>query len=269
MRLHEDKSDPLTAESRLALVRAKVERAKNNLLDMEEGLVAFYSELRVSNDDPHPEKEFTLDLRIDDKTVSITFDALTAAGDVVNNLWGALDHLIYQLIGAYSPDAGVDILNQSGFPFGKNRSAYEKAKCRRKIQLIDPLAIDLLDDLKPYSGGNSALATLYELNVVSKHQLIITVGKEVMCYAEWIEEMAYFPWFQYKVSDPHFVGVFAPKVDQGAHLASEKTPVEPEIAWGNAMLPTLHQLVDFVDRLIPKFLPFLSPHNSPNPSVID
>ena len=191
MRLYQDRSDPLTADSRLALIRTKIERAKKNLLNRETDLVTFYDECRVGNEEPKAEDQFSHVLSAPDaETIRITFDALAAAGDVVNNLWGSLDHLIYQLIEAYNPDAGDAVLEMSGFPFGKNRSAYEKAKRRRQIQFIDPLAIDILDSLKPYNAGNGALAIgLTSLTTSDKHRLILTVDKEVMCYAEWIARM--------------------------------------------------------------------------------
>jgi hypothetical protein len=88
----------LNALSRLIIVKAKVERAKQNLLDMEAALNRFYGHRIGAN---KHRKTMVLGT---DNAYNLPLEALTAAGDVVGNLWGALDHICYQLIDSYSPN---------------------------------------------------------------------------------------------------------------------------------------------------------------------
>ena len=124
-----DPKRPLDARSRLALVRAKVERAKQNLENMGAGLEVFYENMAVSDDDPDVTHAFVNR----EEPVRITFDALCAASDVVNNLRAALDHLVFQLIDVYSPNASSELLERCAFPICDDLASYESAK-RRKNQ---------------------------------------------------------------------------------------------------------------------------------------
>src|SRR5882762_10083827 len=86
-------------ESRLALVRAKVERAKQNLAEVEFLIFTAHGYFPGVNMRVKSRKRLPGQL----PTYEIPFDALTAAGDVVHNLRGALDHLVYQLTKANRP----------------------------------------------------------------------------------------------------------------------------------------------------------------------
>src|ERR1035437_7614513 len=154
-----DPKHPLDALSRLSLVRAQVERAKKNLKDMERHLAKFYRDMRVSEGDHDPTHVFLNK----PEPIRTTFDALCAAGDVINNLRGALDHLIFQLIDVYSPTSPPEVFERCAFPICKDAATYEVVK-RRKAKGISPDAMKLLDACKPYKGGNDALWLLDELN---------------------------------------------------------------------------------------------------------
>jgi hypothetical protein len=234
-----DPKRPLDAPSRLALVRAKVERAKKNLADMEDHLAEFYRGVRVSVKDPDPTHVFVNEA----EPIRTSFDALCAAGDVVNNLRSALDHLVFQLIDVHSPNAAPEVFERCAFPICKNQAAYEKGKRQGRLEGMSPSAIRLIDTSKPYKGGNDALWILNELNNICKHRLILTVGHDVFCFADWIADMSLTHWFMYRFSNPHFKGIYGPDVK---HLGNT-----------DAMLPTLHFLVDLVSDLISKFLPVL------------
>lgn len=247
-----DPQHPLDAPSRLSLVRAKIERAKKNLADMERELTEFHRELAASRTDGNvihvlPERFMKIE---------VTFDALCAAGDIVNNLRSALDHLIFQLIDVHSPNSPAKVFERCAFPICQNVTSYEAAK-RTKLQGISPDATKLLDACKPYKGADNPLWLLDELNNICKHRLIITVAQEVWCHADWLGKVSFTEWFQYKFRDPHFKGIYGFEMDDQGKLATEKPVINPQIVGGNALLPTLHQLVDFVDALIDQFLPVL------------
>jgi hypothetical protein len=248
-------SQRLSAASRLALVRAKVERAKKNLIDMEAVLHEFHGGIpgRARYIKALKSKAGEI-IRYD-----LPFDTLAAAGDIVNNLRSSLDHLVYQLADAFDPNCDPRVLETISFPIGEDLAEYKSLK-RRIVKVIHPDAIKLIDDLKPYKSGDNPLWLLNKLNNISKHRMLLTVGEIVMCHADWVGEISVSTAFMYKVSDPHFVGIYAmPSVKDYVHIPGQKSIGNPKVMRGDAMLPTLHQLLDFVFALIPRFLCYLEP----------
>lgn len=188
----------------------------------------------------------------------VPFSALTAAGDVINNLRGALDHLVSQLAMARFPRLTRKQLRTCEFPIGDTLPKYEDAK-RRHVKFIRPGAVKLIDAMKPYKTGNYALWLLSELDNASKHRILLSVGKEVMCHADWIAQFDGFGFpFMYKLKSPQFSGISVrPKMDKNRLPFRKETIRKIRISKREALLPTLHYLVDTVDGLIEKFLPYL------------
>ena len=220
--------------SRLALVRAKVDRAKQNLIDMERSLNEFYGYL------PGVQRKIGSFKRGEGlHTYNIPFDALCAAGDVIGNLVGAFDHLAYQLILAHAPNTPEDVFRTIYFPLAHDRAGY-KSRLKAIKQLIHPDAVELIKSIKPYAGGNEALGLLHKFNNVSKHRLILNVAKVVVCHPGDINS----PGFIYPLDEVYFFGIYGrPQVDDyilptGLETISEIRPGQPE-----ALLPTLHYLI--------------------------
>ena len=63
--------------------------------------------------------------------------------------------------------------------------------------------------------------------------------------------------FLLKAGDPTFSGVFDDEVEKNVEFEIEEAITQLQISQGDALLPTLHQLVDFVEGLIESFRPFL------------
>jgi hypothetical protein len=241
---------PLTADERILLIRAKVERAKKHFRDLEAELIAFgsqYKEVVVrKRNDKTGEIETPLThcrLRI------IPINALTAAGDVIHNLRSALDHLAYHLVVVGSP--GTEPSRRIEFPIAKDLASYEAHKAT-KVEGMTAGAIETIDALKPYGGGCDALWRIHELNNIDKHRVLFTVGKDWLLAADWLPSD-----FWLKASDPDFVGIFPSDVEKDINLAFEEAFGDPEIVNGNALLPTLKELMNFVDYTILLFKPFL------------
>jgi hypothetical protein len=85
-------------------------------------------------------------------------------GDVLQNLRTALDHLVWQLI---LSNGGTRIV-ASAFPISKNIGQH-KADSPGKTKGMAPEAIQMIDALKPYGGGNEDLFGLHLLNNADKH----------------------------------------------------------------------------------------------------
>jgi hypothetical protein len=240
----------LTPESRLALVSAKVNRAKQNLADMEASLNRFHG--YVQGGKRKIESFQRTEGRI--HTYRVPFDVLCAAGDVIGNLVGAFDHLAFQLIMDHAPDTPEDVLRCVYFPLA-NDSAGSKSRLKTIKHLIHPDAVELIKAIKPYASGNEALGLLHKLNNLSKHRLILNVATHVVCYGSSGKSEDS---FLYILDDVYFFGIWGrPKVDDyilptGIETISEIRPGQPE-----ALLPTLHYLVNVVDGIVENFLPYL------------
>jgi hypothetical protein len=96
------------------------------------------------------------------------------AGDAIQNLMSALDHLAYQIVCNDTKDNPPNP-NWIYFPIADDFEKYE-AKKRGKMQGADQKTFDAIDALKPYKGGNDTLWSLYRLNNIEKHRLLLTVG---------------------------------------------------------------------------------------------
>jgi hypothetical protein len=104
-----------------------------------------------------------------------------AAGDIIHNLRGALDHLAFQLYligpGGQAGGAGSRIY----FPIADDAAKY-KAESPRKIKGLARAAIKAIDAIEPYKGGQTdksdALWRLEKMNNIDKHRLLIAVGSQ-------------------------------------------------------------------------------------------
>jgi hypothetical protein len=237
--------------SRLALVYSKVERAKQNLSDMEVSLDKFHGYVpgakRKIESFKHPPGLVHI--------FHVPFDTLCAAGDVIGNLVGAFDHLAYQLVMAHAPGTTEDVLRTVYFPLAENKAG-SKSRLRAIKYLIHPDAVELIERIKPYGGGNEALGLVHKLNNLSKHRLILNVATHVMCYGPG--ERGTKGCFLYVLDEVYFFGIWGrPQVDDyvldsGLETISEIRAGQPE-----ALLPTLHYLIAVVDGIIKNFLPYL------------
>jgi len=122
-----------------------------------------------------------------------------------------------------------------------------------------PEAIEAIDALKPYGGGNDLLWRLHELNNSDKHRLLFTIDHDTAFQADWINRPMgpQFNTFMMYASEPHFGGIFDRKMENQIQLEIGKTLSEPEVAGSDALLPSLHQLVNVIEGLVFSFKPLL------------
>lgn len=242
----------MDATSRFVLIRVKIERAKKHLLYLETDLIQFghaRTHVVTTDKDPHTSEE----IRSGPTEFRVwPFDALAAAGDIVHNLRSALDHLANHLVwvgSAEEPSRRVE------FPIAKDAATYEASKVV-KVEGMCPKAIKAIDALKPYKGGNDALWKIYELDNIDKHRTLFTYDRDCMLVADWLVEYSEYP-FNLKATNPNFVGVYDSNVEKNLEFEIDEAVSKPKVPEGNALLPTLHQLVDYVDNLVRSFIPFL------------
>jgi hypothetical protein len=246
----------LTAESRLILLRVKIERAKRNLTDLETEISAHtdrYLSVAIGTRVSHQRGSFwQMSTEPTYRLPVLPWNALSLAGDVIHNLRSALDHLAYQL--AVVGTHGKEPSRQVEFPIAKDFSTYENSKAK-KVEGMRPDAVKFIDDLKPYKGGNDLLWKIHELDNIDKHRVLFTVDQDYLFYADWMAGPDHT--YLMRANKPHFVGIFDLEVEKDIQLEIDEAVNNPKVGQSNALLPSLHQLVHFVDDLVPRFLPLL------------
>ena len=98
------------------------------------------------------------------------------AGDVIQNLMSALDHLAYQLVCKDTNDNPPNP-NWIYFPIADDQTRYD-AKKQGKMQGAAPATFNAIDALRPYQGGDDQIWRLYRLNNIEKHRVLLTVGAQ-------------------------------------------------------------------------------------------
>jgi len=243
--------DGLTAQERIILIRVKVERAKKHLKDFDLQAEAFrdaYTHVIGTKKDPQTQQA----IRYFTKLPISKFEVLAVAGDVLQNLRSALDHLAFHLVevGLRRP-VGEKIGKRIAFPIIEKASEYEGFKTR-KIKGARKATVKAIDALKPYKGGNHALWLLHYVNNVDKHRHLIKVGGDYLFEGEGFDGH-----YWQKAARPLFRGIFGPEVHQNAKSIVKKSLSKSRIVEGQPLLPFLHEMAKFVDELITSFEPHL------------
>jgi len=235
------------------LVRVKVERAKKHLIDLEKGIIPYRGKsIWIGIGEPNSQTGQPSGGRI--RLPVIPFDSLAAAGDVIQNLRSALDHLAYQLFTVGSP--GQVPNRRLCFPISDSAKRYEAEKAL-KVEGMREDAKKFIDSLKPYQGGNEPLWTLHEFNNIDKHKFLLSQGPVVLCEAAWMGTEAAYPYYILQSGDPNFAGIFGVETNDELDPTSEEAICKAAFSRVNAMLPTLSELCEYVETLLPKFLPNL------------
>jgi hypothetical protein len=165
----------IDAASRLRHVVQKTARAKEHAAALAQELQAFYA----TNPFKVAAQREPTSRRL--KYVVASADAVPdriplVAGDAIQNLMSALDHLAYQLV-CHDTQENPPNPNWIYFPVADDVAKYE-AKKQGKMAGASAATFAVIDALKPYRGGNDLLWTLYRLNNIEKHRILLTVGAQ-------------------------------------------------------------------------------------------
>src|ERR1700675_4631647 len=145
----------LRAIDRLILIRVKTEWAKKHLRNLAAESLTLQHTYVLTRDEntgvaPNPIAIFWGDIP---KAPTISFDAVSMAGDIIHNLRSALDHLAQQLALVNTPTLTDKELRGVEFPISETAAKY-KADTARKVQGIHPKAVEAIDGLKPHGDGD-------------------------------------------------------------------------------------------------------------------
>jgi hypothetical protein len=164
-----------TVAERLKHITLKVERAKKHISDLNAEIIRFLAttpyEQSAKRDSQTRRPIYYV------SAVSDTPDVLALiAGDAINNLISALDHLAYELVSSDTAQYPPPRHNAIDFPIGGSDANEFKTIRDRRMPGASPATLAAIDTIKPYKGGNDLLWSLQGLNNIDKHRLLITVG---------------------------------------------------------------------------------------------
>jgi hypothetical protein len=263
----------MTADETLALIRVKVERAKEHIRVLETEVGAFLAAKPYAIEtkrDPQTRRLIYFIASVRETPIRIA----AIVGDVIQNLRSSLDHLAYQLVWI---GTGQVPFSHVYFPIAEDASTYP-AKRDRQVKGAGPQAIAEIDAVAPYKGGDDMLWRLHKLNNVDKHRILITVGSAYHSVnltahifrhlpLHWNLPAMPVPNGFFKVADPLFplkqgaeLFIDAPdaKVDDQLQFHLDVAFGEPQILDGEPLIATLHQMADHVDAILLKFKPWLA-----------
>src|SRR5437016_9486326 len=156
----------------MGLLDLKVKRADKHIRELQVELDAFYKKnadfLRREIDPESGDHIFKI-ISVPEVPPMIS----VIAGDVLQNLRSALDHLVYRIV-ISSPL--TTSRKEIYFPFGECAKDYMTSERRGKVEQASREAVKRIDALKPYKGGNDRLWQLARLNNVDKHRLLLTTA---------------------------------------------------------------------------------------------
>ena len=252
-------TNKLDSQDRLVLIQVKIEWAKKHLRTLTTEINSLEHTTVLTRDKntgvaPHP--IILLHPHNFQTLPTLSFDVVTLAGDIVHNLRSALDHLARQLVlvGIEISPASAPLTEKDWrrieFPIAETLSKYEAEKTR-KIKGMLPEAVEAIDLLKPYKGGNDALWRIHELDNIDKHRHLFSVEHDFLFTSDW-----FFGAYWLKAENPNFSGI-EPTVENDIQSEIEEALGQTQTLQPDALIPTLHQLANFVENLVIEFRPLL------------
>lgn len=268
------------AEHRTLSARLKVERAKQNIRDLQGEIHTFLSGNPYSIGTKRNPDTGQLVYYVA-RTIETPAGLAPLCGDVLNNLRSALDHLAGNLVDAN----GGNTARRIYFPISDSAQAYPATKARC-IQGISQEANDAIDALHPYRGGNDAFWKIQQLNNIDKHRMLITVGsafhsvnlgafftesmgKDLAGRNDLPVEMRTIPAIDLymrpadrlcplKAGDELLIVSADSEPNEKIDFRFDVAFGEPNIAEGDPILETLQQMTDLVDNVVTVIKPLFA-----------
>lgn len=255
----------------LSGARLKVERAKKHISDLEAERARFLdSNPYAVTPEFYPEHDSTV-LYVD-KFTDVPENIVLIAGDAIHNLRSSLDHLACALVRRNGGNT-----KRTYFPICETAEKY-RSEGIRKINGISVADEEAITALKPYGGGNESLLALHRLDILDKHDILITaacaVGKIgypvstaslnkqfkgfarfgpglVRPHTAWIEAKNRF--IAAKKGDPILAIAGDHESDHQIQISFDVALAEEGIFYARPLLEVLNSLVEEVSRVIAGF----------------
>lgn len=268
----------MIVDKRLAHIRPKVERAKLHIGDLEREVRRFLetNPYKVSGKrDPESRKPIYYVSSVEPTPSSIAL----IAGDAIQNLMSALDHLAYQLV-CVSTNDNLPNPKWIFLPIADDAAKYEAKKARKILGARQDI-FDAIDLIKPYRGGNDLLWILYRLNNVEKHRLLLTIESrsgavnidQIMHRIFSVHWAEMWPGITFPSMDcfvrenggdfPMTAGlelfIDAPdaEFDKKLQFRFDVAISEPQVLEAKSLIETLHQMANLVEGIVSTLEPKL------------
>lgn len=148
----------------------KIARARHHIADLAAQAAEFfdlYWRVVVSEDPETNQRSLIVEA---DKPVPREFSLLV--GDAVHNLRSALDLAIWSVVSPRNPPKP----DRVQFPFCAKADDLHAAICDRQVNLAGSHVVQIVNEARPYSGGDDELVGLHRCSIGDKHRLIVTVA---------------------------------------------------------------------------------------------
>jgi len=182
-----------------------------------------------------------------------------------------LDHLAYQLVCKDTADKPPNP-TWIYFPISEDQRTYD-AKRNGKMQGATSETFKAIDAIRPYKGGNDFLWSLYRLNNIEKHRLLLTVGAQAagIHLGQLLSMHASSAFTPEALSEMESMDLFLQPADNGfpisegfeLYMGGPDEEVNPKlqfrftvvlnevgIAVGKPLLETIKELSDEVERVV-------------------
>jgi hypothetical protein len=169
-------------------------------------------------------------------------------------------------------------MNVDFFPIADDATKYE-AESPRRLKGLRQDAIDAIDAVKPYKGGNDLLWRLHKLNNISKHRFIVMAGSELRSFdlggfafrhmirnhpdpkiradLATMDKSVFFrfidPEFPLRAGHELFADAPDAEVDEKLQFRFQVAFREPGIIEGELLIETVQSMAAAVDNLIVSF----------------
>jgi hypothetical protein len=155
--------------------KLKIKRAKKHIRDLNYRIASFIDDF----DGPFAETdrntgELLLNYPPD---ASLPLDLSVIIGDAIHNLRTALDLAWIEIY----EHLRIEVTSNTSFPIRETREdLIGTLQGAPKIKGHSGLYTLIIDDIKPYAGGNDAIWPLHKLDILDKHKLILPVFDAVV-----------------------------------------------------------------------------------------
>jgi hypothetical protein len=164
-----------TSLDRAKHVTLKLQRAQEHIEELGREVASFYATCpyRVAHRRDPVSKRLTYYVA---SVTAVPEHLALIAGDVIQNLMSALDHLAFQLVCADTSDQPPNP-RWIYFPIADTQRDYDEKKAG-KMNGASSETMSAIDALAPFRNGSTALWKLYRLNNIDKHRLLLTAGSQ-------------------------------------------------------------------------------------------
>ena len=244
-------------DSHLSAVNLKIQWADKRISELMGAFAAFREgDPYASSVERHPQTRQPI-YRLS-KCTPIPPEISLIAGDVFQNLRSALDYLACGLVRAN----GKEPTPKTEFPVleGIPTTAKQKTRFDVKVEGMRQEAKDAILALKPYKGGDDNLWRLHKLNIIDKHQLLITGWATISAIDgipdigdKWVDEK----WvgipdipFPLKQGDQLFVDAPDAEMNKNKKFFLEVAINEPAVAIGYPLALAMRRSLHCVRKVV-------------------